>query len=69
MDLIKSISDNEEEIIQGILKLHCKHPIELDPTYSKGNFYKGSIEKPKYKFDIDPQVDGVTKWFFAIPSG
>jgi SAM-dependent methyltransferase len=60
-DLVKSISNSEEEIIQGILKLHCKTPIELDPTYSKGNFYKGAIAPPKYKFDINPQVEGVEK--------
>jgi tRNA G10 N-methylase Trm11 len=59
MTMVKSISYNEEEIIQSILKLHCKHPIEVDPTYSKGNFYKGSIPDPKYKFDILPQVNGV----------
>lgn len=57
--MVKSISYNEEEIINWILKLHCKTPIELDPTYSKGNFYKGNIIKPKYKFDLYPQIDGV----------
>ena len=57
--MIKSISYNEEEIISGILKLHCSTDIELDPTYSKGNFYKGKIKAPKYKFDLYPQVDGV----------
>lgn len=61
MALIKSISYNEEEIITSILKLHCKTAIELDPTYSKGNFYKGIIEAPKHKFDLYPQVEGVIK--------
>lgn len=59
--MIKSISYNEQEIIEWILKLHCKYPIELDPTYSKGNFYKGNIEKPKYKFDIFPQTPDTIK--------
>jgi SAM-dependent methyltransferase len=57
--IIKSISYDEDEIIQSILSLHCSGSIELDPTYSKGNFYKGIITEPKYKFDINPQVDGV----------
>lgn len=57
--IIKSISYDEDEIIQSILSLHCCGSIELDPTYSKGNFYKGIITEPKYKFDINPQVDGV----------
>ena len=59
--LIKSISYNGEEIIGWILKLHCNGQIELDPTYSKGNFYKGAVEKPKYKFDLCPQIIGVEK--------
>ena len=59
--MVKSISYNEEEIINWILNLHCKTSIELDPTYSKGNFYKGSITKPKYKFDLYPQIDGVER--------
>lgn len=57
--MVKSISYNEQEIIQWILKLHCKTGIELDPTYSKGNFYKGNFDEPKYKFDLYPQLEGV----------
>lgn len=59
--MIKSISYSDEEIIGWILKLHCSSDIELDPTYSKGNFYKGNIKQPKYKFDLHPQIEGVTK--------
>ncbi len=58
-ELIKSISYDEQEILQWILKLHCKTQIELDPTYSKGNFYKGNFEKPFYKFDLYPQLEDV----------
>ncbi len=57
MEVIKSISFDEQEIIKNIIKLHCKYPIELDPTYSKGNFYKNGIESPKFKFDIKPQTE------------
>lgn len=59
--MIKSISYSDEEIISWILKLHCSTDIELDPTYSKGNFYKGSIKQPKYKFDLFPQLKNVEK--------
>jgi len=59
--MIKSISYNQEEILQWILKLHCTTSIELDTTYSKGNFYKGNIKKPKYKFDSYPQFKDVKK--------
>jgi len=57
--MVKSISFEEQEIIQSILLLHCKTPIELDPTYSKGNFYKGDIKPPIHKFDLFPQSKGV----------
>lgn len=34
--------------------------IDCDSTYSIGNFYKNTgIDEPKYKFDINPQVEGV----------
>ena len=59
--LVKSISYSQEEIIQGILKLHCDTPIELDPPYSTGNFYKGVVEAPKYKFDLYPQTEDTIK--------
>lgn len=61
MDLIKSISYDQTEIINWILSLHVKnHKIDCDPTYSRGNFYNNTgIEHPKYKFDILPQVEGV----------
>jgi hypothetical protein len=44
------------KLIESILQLHCQFPIELDPTYSKGNFYKGKIAAPEHKFDISPQI-------------
>jgi len=57
--LVKSISYSEEEILNWILTLHCSTEIELDPTYSKGNFYKGSIKDPLYKYDLYPQREDV----------
>ncbi len=63
MKLIKSISYNQFEIIENIIKLHVPQGyIDCDPTYSKGNFYKNNnIIKPKYKYDILPQLDEVEK--------
>ena len=58
--VISSINYNEQELIRDILYLHCDgKDIDCDPTYSIGNFYKNGLRKPKYKFDIEPQVDGV----------
>lgn len=57
--MIKSISFDEQEILRNILLLHGNgHDIELDPTFSKGNFYKHGLKAPKYKFDIKPQIEG-----------
>jgi tRNA G10 N-methylase Trm11 len=58
--MIKSISYDQDEIIQNIIDLYCPDGIELDPTYSKGNFYK-KIKEPFYKFDLEPKTDMVHK--------
>lgn len=61
--MIKSISYDQIEIIRNILELHVPdHRIDLDPTYSIGNFYNGTgIEAPVLKFDISPQIEGVVQ--------
>ena len=61
MDMVKSVSYDQTEIINWILDLHVpSHHVDCDPTYSKGNFYNNTgIEQPQYKFDILPQTDGV----------
>jgi hypothetical protein len=56
---IQSIGFDEREIIKDILYLHAdSQPIDCDPTYSIGNFYKG-IPAPVHRFDKYPQVPGV----------
>lgn len=61
MEVIKSVSCDQSEIIKNILLLHSTSGhIDVDPTYSKGVFYKGTgIDEPTYKFDIDPIYDDV----------
>lgn len=59
-EIIKSISFEQDEIIQWIIELYCPGGFELDPTYSVGNFYK-EIPPPVYKFDIQPQIQDVTQ--------
>lgn len=61
---IKSVSNNQFEIINNILKLHNgNNPIECDITYSTGGFYGKHgdilIEEPKYKFDIAPMNNDI----------
>ena len=60
-DYVKSINYDQHQIIKDILKLHCTTDIELDATYSTGNFYKKGIKEPKHKFDIDPRKEGVVQ--------
>jgi len=58
--MVKSTYNNEQLLLRALLSLHCGgKDIELDPTYSKGNFYKQGLNPPKFKFDIDPQIEGV----------
>lgn len=54
--IIKSLSFNQQEIIQNIINLYIPSgQIDLDPTYSKGIFYKhSSFPEPKLKYDINP---------------
>ena len=59
--MVKTTSYFQEEIISSILKLHCPSGIDLDPTYSRGNFYKKGIKPPELKFDINPVLDDVVK--------
>ena len=56
--VIKSISFDQNEILRNIIKLYIKEGyFQVDPTYSKGNFYKKGIKQPDYKFDLYPQTD------------
>lgn len=59
IELIKSISYDQSEIIENILSLYVPQGyIDCDCTYSKGNFYKNTgITEPEYKFDILPQTE------------
>ena len=58
-NLIRTVYRNEPSLINDIMWLHNGgQPIELDPTYSKGIFWK-EIAKPTYKFDLHPQSPDV----------
>jgi hypothetical protein len=57
--MIRSVSDNQSQILLDILMLNGLCKFDADITYGNGHFYK-VIQEPKLKFDIDPQVSGVT---------
>ena len=57
--LIKSVSDNQTEILYNILHLHIKkESFDIDLTASICIFYK-RIPKPQLLFDKFPQLDNV----------
>lgn len=57
--LISTVSDNQHEILNNILRLHVKRKqIDCDLTYSIGCFYK-HLPQPVLKYDKYPQIDGV----------
>ena len=61
--VIKSISDDQQEILNSIIKLYIKEGcIQADFTFSKGIFYSnGNVVVPEYRFDKYPkQCEGVT---------
>ena len=59
MRIIKSLNDSQENIIRDVIELHSPNGfIDLDPCYSKGQFYKnGIVAQPKMKFDLTPQTE------------
>ena len=60
--LIKSINDDQQKILNNIIKLYIKEGyIQADFTFSKGIFYRdNNVITPKYRFDKYPkQCEGV----------
>jgi len=59
--MIKSIYENQSELLRGLLSLHCNDNIVADITYGNGGLYKDFGWEPSYRFDIDPQCEGIVK--------
>jgi len=56
--VIRTVSDNQHDIIRDIQTLYAPDGFELDPTYSKGKFYnKPGIICPPLKYDLFPQTE------------
>jgi len=58
--MIRSVYYNQEDILRGIVSLHCPDGFDCDITYGNGSFYK-NLPEPRLKFDIDPQKEGVRR--------
>jgi len=60
--MIKTVAMNQHDIIRDIQILYAPDGFELDPTYSKGNFYKPEdISEPRLKYDLFPKTDETIK--------
>ena len=56
--VVRSVYSEQEDVLRGIIQLHCPNGIACDLTYGNGQFWK-QIPPPPLRFDIDPQVEGV----------
>lgn len=60
-DIIKSISYDQDELLQWIIRLYVDEGrFDLDPTFSTGGFYR-KIPQPKLCYDLVPQRDNVVQ--------
>lgn len=56
--VISTIGYDQQEMLCNIVNLHLDGKIEVDPTYSKGVFYKdGRVPQPSFKFDLLPKTE------------
>lgn len=58
--VIRSVSDNQDEILKNIRDLHCGGKFDCDVTYGNGVFYK-NIERPNVCLDLEPLFPFVQK--------
>ena len=56
--IIKSVYENQTDILRAIQALHCPDGFECDVTYGNGQFWR-EIKAPELRFDIDPQSSDV----------
>lgn len=59
--MVKSVYNSQKELLQNMIDLHLKgEQIDVDPTYSTGNFYKKTgIQIPRFISDISPKDDSI----------
>ena len=56
---IKSVYDDQQEIIKSIMHLCGIERFDADLTFGNGQFWK-NIEKPVFRFDIDDTLNDLT---------
>ena len=55
---IRSVYENQFDILSAIKTLHCPDGFDVDATYGNGCFWKNT-QRPKHCFDITPLHEGV----------
>lgn len=58
-ELIKSVYDNQHDILKSIMDLNNIDRFDADCTYGNGVFYR-NLPEPRLKFDIDESLADVT---------
>jgi len=58
--MITTVHTNQTELLKNLMELYSIEAFDLDPCYSKGNFYK-DLPQPKLACDIAPQFDFVVE--------
>lgn len=59
--IIKSVFDDQDELLANMVRLHSSGVIDVDPCYGRGIFYRHTLEPPPFRFDINPRVAGVAQ--------
>lgn len=54
LGVVRSVYESQDDILRGIMQLHCPEGFECDMTYGNGGFWR-NLPRPKYCFDISPQ--------------
>lgn len=57
---VRSVYDNNHDVIKNIMTLYKIDQFELDCTYSKGSFWK-NLKEPKIKTDLFPLNEGTVE--------
>ena len=54
--IIRSVYDNQEELLRNLMRLYCPDGFDLDTTYSIGACFK-NLPEPRIKTDLFPQTE------------
>lgn len=59
-EVVRSVYDNQDQILAAIETLHCPNGFEADFTYGNGGFWR-KMKRPALCYDVEPLSDGVIR--------